>query len=135
MGTWGPGNFDNDGAHDYANGLVHQLRERVAKAFKKKYGASIDGEGEEVVVPSIFIMGLLASHCKAVLPESSLLTEWKAKYLKIYDDQIDGLKPQGDYKQKRRRTITNTFNKVIRLSREQEKRLEKIRKMEAEYDA
>ena len=135
MGTWGPGDFDNDGAHDYANGLVHQLRERVAKAFKKRYGAAIDGDGEEVVVPSIFIMGLLASHCKAALPESSLLTEWKTKYLEIYDDQIDGLEPHGGYKQRRRRTITNTFNKVIRLSRAQEERREETRNMEAEYDA
>jgi hypothetical protein len=135
MGTWGPGNFDNDGAHDYANELVHQLRERVAKAFKKKHGAAIDGDGEEVVVPSIFIMGLLATHCKAALPESSLLTEWKAKYLEIYDDQIDGLEPQGDYKQRRRRTITNTFSKVIRLSRKQEEYLERTRKPEAHNDS
>ena len=132
MGTWGHGNFDNDGALDYANELVHQLRERVAKAFKKKYGADIDGDGEEVVVPSIFIMGLLATHCNATLRESSLLAEWKAKYLEIYDDQIDGLEPQGDYKQKRRRAIVSTFNKVIRLSREQEEYLEECRKMEAE---
>ena len=95
MGTWGPGNFDSDGAHDYANGLVHQLRERVAKAFRSKYGASIDGDGEAVVVPSIFIMGLLAAHCKAALPESALLTEWKDRYLGIYEERVEERKHTG----------------------------------------
>jgi hypothetical protein len=131
MGTWGPGNFDNDGAHDYANDLVHQLRERVAKAFRKKHGADIDGDGESVVVPAIFIMGLLAAHCKAALPESSLLEDWRDRYLKLYDDQIDGLEPKGDYKPKRRRTIVNSFNKVIRLSRGREEHLEEIRRQGA----
>jgi hypothetical protein len=43
---------------------------------------------------------------------------WKARYLEMYDDQIDGMEPRGDFKQQRRAVIADTFDTLIRLQQE-----------------
>ena len=39
--------------------------------------------------------------------------------LKIYDEQIDGLKPDAEFKEKRRAVIAKTFEDLLAVAKEQ----------------
>jgi hypothetical protein len=43
-----------------------------------------------------------------VLPEGLDIAAWKQRYLAMYDEQIDGLKPRGHQKEQRRAVIAST---------------------------
>lgn len=117
MGTWGGGNFENDGALDYLDGVMDGLVAQIEECFETEDGADLDGEGESELVPTVEILSVLHDHFGGKLPEVSTVEAWKNKYLEIFDDQIDALEPGGDYKKKRRQVIETTFDRLIEQSR------------------
>ncbi|RYX81276.1 DUF4259 domain-containing protein [bacterium] len=116
MGTWGEGNFDNDGALDYVGGLINQLMDKINACFAEG-DVYLDEEGEEIIIPSVHIISLLSEECKAAPPKPDSVVEWRDKYLTLFDEQIGGLDPAGDFAQKRREVIEATFDKLITRSR------------------
>jgi RNA polymerase subunit RPABC4/transcription elongation factor Spt4 len=114
MGVWGEGNFSNDGALDYVGTLVQQLVVRVQALFASEYGADLDELGESELMPSVEIISVLCEHCNAVPPRASVVKRWRERYLRIYDEQIEMLDPDAEFKTKRRRVIEATFGKLER---------------------
>ena len=118
MGTWAEGNFDNDGALDYLGDIINQFTTNIEDLFKSGTSAGLDECGESELMPSVEIISILCEKCNGVPPKEKVLERWKKKYLEIYDSQIDGLSPKADYKQKRRKVIEETFNKLLEQSQD-----------------
>lgn len=117
MGTWDEGNFSNDGALDYLATLIQKLVTRIENLLASDYGADLDECGESELMPSVEIISLLCEHCDAVPPRESVVKGWRQRYLNIYDEQIDALDPDPEFKVKRRQVIDATFRKLERQAR------------------
>lgn len=113
MGTWAAGNFCNDGALDYVGELMAQLISTVAQCFDERTGL---GGGESVLMPSVAIIKTLVEHCGAAPPKPSVIEEWHRSYLAIYDEEIDDLSPEPDFKVERRKVIDETFTELFKLA-------------------
>ena len=113
MGTWGAGNFDNDGAADYVgeltDGWVATLVANIEECFADKDRSAVDEDGEAVIMPSVAVMSVLCEHCQAQPPKPEVVARWEQEYLAIYDDQIAGLDPNRGYADERRQLIVETF--------------------------
>jgi GT2 family glycosyltransferase len=110
LGTWGAGNFDNDSAVDYIVRLADDLETKIDEILADEDLSALDEYGEGVLMPSIVLISLLYDHCHAPTPDLEKVQSWKQKYLAIFDDQIEGAKPE--YAEKRRLTIVETFAKL-----------------------
>ena len=118
MGTWAEGNFANDGALDFVGGVMDGLVARINQCFADEYAAALDEDGEAVIVPGVHLLFVISDTSGAAPPEAALVTQWKEKYLALFDEQIDGLEPAGDYAEKRRAIIEDTFTRLEDRSRE-----------------
>jgi hypothetical protein len=107
VGTWAEG-----GSLDYVGDLIDQLTNTVIGCFNDG-NAALDEGGESELMPSVAIIGILSERCGAAPPKPKVIEEWRSKYLAIYDDQIDDLDPNPDYKVKRRKVIDDTFTELI----------------------
>lgn len=125
MGTWGPGNFDNDAAADFIDEELDRHVRAIEAIFADSERFLLDGDAEGELMPRIAILALLCEHSAGVLDTTGdAISAWKARYLEMYDDQIDDLEPRGDYKLQRRAVIAETFDTLIRLHQEQRLRNE-----------
>lgn len=114
MGTWAAGNFSNDGSLDYVGELIDQLTNAVAGCLDD--GADLDEGGESELMPSVAIIKILSEQCGAAPPKPDVIKDWRSRYLAIYDDQIDNLDPDSDYKIERRKVIDETFSNLLALA-------------------
>lgn len=121
MGTWGPGNFDNDYSLDYLGELMDQLVSTIEECFDEEDGADLDEGGEERLVPSVAVLHVLSREFGAAPPKASTVAKWKKRYLAIFDEQIDGLDPSPGFKEERRREIEKTFEGLENHAREFER--------------
>jgi hypothetical protein len=117
MGTWGEGNFDDDGALDYLAEVLRSLVQRIEDVFADEGRLMLDEEGEAILMPSVQIISTLCEHCGGVPPTEATVKKWRKKYLRIFDKQIDGLSPKGDFKVRRRAVIENTFARLEEQAR------------------
>lgn len=113
MGRWGTGNFEDDGAADYRDEWVERLAATVTEILDDEDRAALDEEGEAVLVPTVEIIAILCEQCGAYPPEESVVSEWRDRYLQIYDDQIEGLEPRGKFGAERRAVIEQTFERLL----------------------
>jgi hypothetical protein len=109
MSAWGTGNFENDGAMDYLDGLIVQLAATIKDVLADEDRFVLDGDAEFRVMPSVELIALLCERYNAMPPKVKTITQWRKKYLKLYDEQIDHLYPKANYKAERRKTIERTF--------------------------
>ena len=116
MGTWAEGNFDNDGALDYVGDLTDELAQKIENCFENET-ASLDEDGESILMPSIEILAILHEQCHSAPPKPDQIQNWKARYLDIFEEEIDGLDPDGEFKIKRRKVIDDTFDRLLRASK------------------
>jgi hypothetical protein len=65
MGTWGSGNFENDGALDYLSQVASQLVTRIEQVFENDV-AQLDEDGEWVLMPSVQILSVLHERRKMI---------------------------------------------------------------------
>ncbi|MFI2362673.1 DUF4259 domain-containing protein [Promicromonospora sp. NPDC019610] len=118
MGTWGPGNFDDDTAADHLSRLSDQLVTEVAEAMS---GDPVGIEPDEywgVAVPAnLELLALLArtSYVGVLLPEVATLEAWKSAFLAVWDGAIDGLEPSAAFKDARRSVLVRTFDDLVEL--------------------
>jgi hypothetical protein len=130
MGTWGPGNFENDCAADHLYEVCGPLLKQVEEAMKDPSSLAPDEYDADVVTANLEIIACLSEHLgryergelqdflyPCVLPPPETVAEWKQKYLAVWDANIDGLDPDADYKKTRREVIIDTFDRVERLAR------------------
>ncbi len=115
MGTWDAGTFDSDAALDYVGDMIDQLTETVNSCFDND-NADLDEGGEGKLMPSVSIIGLLSQHCGAAPPKADVVESWRDRYLAIYDEQIDDLDPDPEYKINRRKIIADSFSDLLARS-------------------
>lgn len=118
MGTWGPGNFDDDTAADHLSRLTDQLATEVAEAMA---GDPVGVEPDEywgVAVPAnLELLALLARthYVGVLLPQVATIEAWKTRFLEIWDGSIDGLEPSPAFKEARRAVLVRTFDDLVEL--------------------
>src|SRR5262245_26265019 len=115
MGTWGPGNFENDAALD----MVEEVRAAATAEVEAFCGSDQVGiEDLDDILAGVAIHLALHEHCNASPPDLDVALNLREKALRIYDEQIDSLEPQGDYKAVRRATIAETLVRYEQAARE-----------------
>ena len=56
----------------------------------------------------------------ATFPPSSTLEAWRDRYVRVWDEYIDELEPDEDYRVDRRQVIVSTFERALTVARERE---------------
>jgi hypothetical protein len=120
MGTWGPGNFENDAALDFIDEEIDRHVRAIEAIFADSQRFSLDEDAEGELMPRVAILALLCE--LGVLNNPADVSAWRARYLEMYDDQIDNLEPKGELKLQRRAVIAATFDTLIRLHEGQRQR-------------
>jgi hypothetical protein len=125
MGTWGPGNFDNDEAVDYLMEVVDGFVESVEQVFSQGR-ASLDEQGEGRLMPTVEMISVLCDWCQGgppairvvAPPRPAVVRRWKQQYLEIFDEEIDGLLLPGKeyFGPERRAHIVRTFDRLELLA-------------------
>ena len=115
MGTWSAGNFQNDAALDFVEDVLKTATTEV-EAFSASPRGGI--EDLDVVLAGMAIHLALHEHCNASAPNLDLALNLREKVLRIYDEQIDSLKPKDDHKAQRRAIIEDTLRKYETTARE-----------------
>ena len=117
MGTWGAGNFENDDAGDYRDAVAREFIKRIEQTFDAGQ-AHLDEDGEGILIPSVQILSVLHEAIGCAPPNLARVISWKERYLRIYDEEIDGLEPKPDFKIRRREVIQETFEKLEQQAHE-----------------
>src|SRR5262245_14316690 len=76
------------------------------------YSFRLDEDAEAELIPRVEIMPLLCEHCGGVLDKDLDIGAWEARYLELYDDQIDGHTQNEEHKPKRRAVIVDTLDRL-----------------------
>ena len=131
MGTWGPGNFENDCAADHLYAVCGPLLKQIEEAMKDPAAIHPDESAADIVMANLEIIACLSEQLgryargevqdflyPCILPPPETVAEWKQKYLAGWDAGIDGSDPEAAYKKARREIISDTFDRVERLARE-----------------
>lgn len=120
MGSWGPGNFEDDRACDYLLDLVKRLRQDIEACFA---GTGLDqlnlDDGNRIVMPALDIMATLAEHYRpwgSPPVDKKTVQSWKERYLVLYDAEIDEHWPKPEYKEGRRQVVAETFDRLYNLA-------------------
>jgi hypothetical protein len=114
MGTWGPGNFDEDAAADLLSSTTSELLEQIVTAMEDPEGLEPD-EIDGVMVPcNVELLALIAEQhwVGTTLPDATTVAAWKATYLAVWDGAIDGLAPKPAWKKERRAVLAHTFDRL-----------------------
>ena len=121
MSRWGPDTFDSDRALDFIITEMDRHASAIERIFADSQRFRLDEDAEDELMPRIDILVLLTAHCYGVLDKTpGEVAAWRARYLEMYDDQIDEMAPTEEHKQQRRAVIEATFDELIRLRRKQE---------------
>ena len=115
MGTWGPGNFQNDSALDVVDGVLDVAKSEI-EAFRASDRVGV--EDLDQVVACIAIHLTLHAGCSASRPDADVARAVRDKVLRIFDDKIDLLKPKPEYKAARRAVLVETLDAYVRASSE-----------------
>lgn len=109
MGFFGPGNFDNDAAIDFVEGVVTKVREELVPPT--------EFEDIALMMAAIGIYKILAENCYATLPDRTELEALRKKTLDIYDRESDLFTTDSNADQiaERRRIIASTFDEFLRM--------------------
>jgi hypothetical protein len=119
MGVSGSGNFENDSALDYIGDVVKNHINEVEQIINSNVdGSGFGVEDTDVIMAAIEVIIALCEKCYAVPPKLQLIENWKRLTLEVYDNEIDELRPDPDYKIERRQVINDTFEKLEKLSQQ-----------------
>ena len=126
MGTWGSGNFDDDTAADYLLDLCGALVTGIEETVKNETLMEPDEPSSALMMCNVEILATLAENIRSsddsplsnalfpnIAPDPETVSNWKAAYLRVWDGYIDELEPKPGYKEKRRRVIETTFDRLI----------------------
>jgi hypothetical protein len=125
MGTWGSGIFESDTALDHFSTVVTPLLGQIRAAFSDKESLQPDEYESEAVLCNMEILlaiayGLGSKSTPFALdhfPKVKQIQAWQKTYLEVWDEYIDELDPEEDYKKQRRKTIIKTFERFGALAK------------------
>src|SRR5262245_38897528 len=109
MGPVTEDNFGNDGARAYLAAQVTKLVATVQEVLADPERASLDEDGESLLMPAVELLALLCERYDVPPPKPATARAWREKYLAVYDREIDSLKPRAEFKTARRKVIDKTF--------------------------
>jgi hypothetical protein len=115
MGTWGPGNFENDAALDMVEEVLAVATTEI-EAFCSSDRVGI--EDLDDILAGVAVHLVLYKHCNASAPDLDLAASLRKKALRIFDEQIDSLDPQDDFKEQRRAAIAETLDSYEKAARD-----------------
>ncbi|MBC7815941.1 MAG: DUF4259 domain-containing protein [Planctomycetaceae bacterium] len=116
MGTWGPGNFDNDAARDYLFELTRDLAEQIDQALDEATSQKLAGQGSaelaetlESILPNVEIICVLHETLGGgFLPEPESAEDWQLRFEQISEDSSA----------ERREVIRATFERLRQLAQQ-----------------
>ncbi len=118
MGSWGPGNFDNDAARDHLFEVTRELAEQVDQALADATALKLAGkvgtnaelaETLDAVLPNIEIICVLhESLGGGFLPEPESADEWQFQFEQLTDASAA----------ERATVIRETFERLRRLAQQ-----------------
>jgi len=127
MGTWGPGNFDDDVARDYLADMVgryEQFIEHILAGDIPEEAMGMDNvfdAGERCLLPTVEIICVLFETLGTdYLPRPETVERWIEVYPVLVEPVLRNLDPlcyEHWYVPKRRPVVMATFDRLLRLSR------------------
>jgi hypothetical protein len=127
MGTWGPGNFDDDSARDYLGEVIlryEKLVERILAGDIPNEETDFDNvldAGEHCLLPAVEMICVLHEALASdYLPLPETVVRWAEHYPRQVDPLMREIDPSGYetwYATKRRPVISATFDRLLRLSK------------------
>lgn len=115
MGTWGSGNFESDTARDYLSSFMDRLVTEVAEVMD---GDPVEIEPDEywgVALPcqlELLTVLVRAGHTSDTPLRPEAVERWKARFMAVWEDTIDGLEPAPGHKEERRAVLIRTFDEL-----------------------
>lgn len=111
MGTWGAGNFSDDGALDWLwSDITNPLCKSIAES----------GDHDEsmgyIIAAKVEVLSILCEQVGAMPPTIQEVAVWRDGYLQAWDGYIDSLEPSPGYKEERREVILTTFARLMAAS-------------------
>lgn len=116
MGSWGPGNFDNDAARDHLFEVTRELADQVEQALADATALKLTGktttnaelaETLDAVLPNIEIICVLhESLGGGFLPEPESAAEWQSQFEQLAETSTA----------ERRDVIRETFERLLRFA-------------------
>lgn len=125
MGVWGPGNFDNDTVADGFGDLTGRIVADIAEQYEGGSDDSLlepDEWGGEMVPAwlELLVEMVEPGRVGATFPVAAVLTDWRDRYLRVWDGYIDGLDPDPEHKVARRSVLVRTFDRAIAVAEARE---------------
>ena len=102
-------NFGNPGARAYLEMLTAKLVATVTEVLADPERASLDEDGESLLMPSAEVLALLCERYDAPPPRPATVRQWREKYLAVYDREVGRLRRSAEFKAARRKGIEQTF--------------------------
>lgn len=121
MGTWGPGNFEDDAAADGLGEITDDLISKITEAFSDEDDDTElepDEWGGTMVPAWLEILTDISSAGRvgATFPPLATIEAWRDRYLRVWQDGIDELDPDEDYRAERRQVLDRTFERAVELA-------------------
>jgi hypothetical protein len=116
MASWGDDNFANDGARDYLSLLTAKLVATITEIYRDEDRLALDEDGEAMFMPSVELLALLCERYGAEPPKPATIKQWQDRYLRLYDETVEGYNPDAQFQASRRKVIERTFHWLLSLS-------------------
>jgi hypothetical protein len=113
MGTWGNGNFEQDGALDFVWREVQQpLLRKIQMMVEKPVYAEADEPDSGSIIAAVEILALLSEHVNAAPPMPQEVATWKEIYLKAWNRTAGEVYAKQEDVIERRSIIAATFDRL-----------------------
>lgn len=122
MGVWGSGNFDSDTVADGLGELTGRILDDITTEFEDDSNLEPDEWGGNMVPAWLEILTEIAETRRVgvTFPSTTVLTDWRDRYLRVWDGYIDGLEPDPDHKVARRSVLVHTFDRALAVAAERQ---------------
>ena len=112
MGTAGAGNFDNDAAYCW---LVDLVEENLIRPIDESI-RNFDEAEAEWLMGAVEVLCSLGEQFASPVPDVEKVKAWRASYVRGWNTVIDSLRPVPGFKNERLAVIEQTFDRLERLS-------------------
>jgi hypothetical protein len=125
MGVWGPGNFDGDLPRDFIAYMIACWERDIEKVFAGELPDEavacglVPGfdAGLGCLIPLVEISIAVAEKLECdYLPSPETVRRWSALFLQWFDAEIETWKPDPRFRDKKRRVISDTFDRLLQLA-------------------
>lgn len=110
MGTWGPGNFDDDSALSYVGGLCRSIEAEIEEAACSP--RTDISHFLNYVMPRLAVLTVLVDEIVEYGPTEETVNRWRRDFLEIYDQEAENLGADPDFVRVRRNVILGTFRRL-----------------------